>query len=61
MSYDEDPHLLNVQRERKRLEKEVDDIIWEQGVNDPRLGMLIAELQRMRELDEKGVLYEPDF
>lgn len=61
MSYDDDPHLLNVQQERRRLERQVDDIIWEDGVNDPRLGQLIAELQRLRKLEEEGVLYEPNF
>ena len=61
MSYDNDPHLINVQRERKRLEKQVDDIIWEHGVNDPRLSALITELQHMKQLDEQGVIYEPTF
>jgi hypothetical protein len=61
VAYDNDPHLINVQQERKRLERQVDDIIWEDGINDPRLGQLITELQHMRELEEKGVLYEPTF
>lgn len=61
MAYDNDPHLVNVQRERKRLEKQVDDIIWEHGVNDPRLSALITELQHMKQLDEQGVIYEPTF
>lgn len=61
VSYDDDPHLLNVQKERKRLEREVDDIIWEEGANDPRLEGLLRELKRMRELDEQGVIYEPTF
>lgn len=61
VSYDNDPHLINVQRERKRLEQAVDDIIWEHGVNDPRLSALITELQHMRQLDEQGVIYEPTF
>ena len=61
MSYDNDPHLVSVQQERKRLEQAVDDIIWDHGVNDPRLSALVTELQRMKELDEQGVLHEPDF
>ena len=61
MSYDNDPHLVSVQQERKRLEQAVDDIIWDHGVNDPRLSALVTELQRMKELDEQGVLHEPNF
>ena len=61
MSYDNDPHLVSVQQERKRLEQAVDDIIWDHGVNDPRLSALVTELQRMKELDEQGVIYEPTF
>jgi hypothetical protein len=61
VSYDNDPHLISVQKERKRLEQEVDDIIWDHGVNDPRLSALVTELQRMKELDEQGVIYEPTF
>ena len=61
VSYDNDPHLISVQKERKRLEQEVDDIIWDHGVNDPRLSALITELQHMKERDERGVLHEPDF
>lgn len=61
MSYDNDPHLINVQRERRRLEKLVDDIIWEEGANDPRLEQLLNELRHYRELDEKGEIYEPRF
>lgn len=61
MSYDNDPRLINVQQERRRLEKAVDDIIWEDGANDPRLGQLLNELRHYRELDEKGQIYEPTF
>jgi hypothetical protein len=61
VSYDNDPHLVSVQQERKRLEQAVDDIIWDHGVNDPRLSALVTELQRMKELDERGVIYEPNF
>ena len=61
VSYDNDPHLISVQKERKRLEQEVDDVIWDHGVNDPRLAALIVELQHMKELDAEGVIYEPNF
>ena len=61
VGYDNDPYLVNVQRECKRIEKEVDDIIWEQGANDPRLEQLLAELKRLRELDEAGVTHDPTF
>jgi hypothetical protein len=59
--YDDDPRLVDVRKERCRLEKVVDDIIWEEGVNDPRLVVLLKELARFRELEEKGELYEPTF
>lgn len=61
MPYDDDPRLVNVQKERRRLEKAVDDIIWEEGANDPRLTSLLNELKHFRELDEEGELYEPTF
>lgn len=57
----DDPHLINVRAHRDALQKAVDDIIWEAGVNDPRLGALIAELNHFTKLDEQGALYEPDF
>lgn len=61
MPYCDDPYLVSVQRERKRLERLVDDIIWEEGANDPRLVTLLRELRHYRESDEKGVIYEPKF
>jgi len=58
---DDDPHLINVSAHRTKLQKDVDDILWDAGVNDPRLGALIAELNHFTKLEEQGVLYEPDF
>ena len=57
----DDPHLTNVSAHAKRLQKQCDDILWEAGVNDPRLTAVIAELQHYKDLEEKGILYEPDF
>ena len=61
MDYNDDPRLINVSAQVKKLEREYDDIIWDDGVGDPRLAFLSRELRHYRELQEKGVLYEPDF
>jgi hypothetical protein len=57
----DDPHLTNVSARARELQKQCDDILWEAGVNDPRLTAVIAELQHYKDLEAKGVLYEPDF
>jgi branched-subunit amino acid aminotransferase/4-amino-4-deoxychorismate lyase len=55
------PHLINVSAHAKRLQKQCDDILWEAGVNDPRLPAVITELQHYKALEAQGILYEPNF
>jgi len=50
--------LLNVVREVKRLQREVDDAEWE---GDMRLAPLARELADFKRLEEEGVIYEPKF
>ena len=45
----------------KTLEKEYDDIIWDFGVDDPRLADLRRQLIHYKKLSAQGELYEPDF
>ena len=45
----------------KTLEKEYDDIIWDFGVDDPRLADLGRQLIHYKKLSAAGELYEPDF
>ena len=45
----------------KTLEKEYDDIIWDFGVDDPRLADLGKQLIHYKKLSAAGELYEPDF
>ena len=54
----DDPHLVDVSREVKRLEREVSDAEWN---DDSRLGQLVRELNHYKELQTKGVLHEPTF
>jgi hypothetical protein len=54
----DDPHLVSVSAEVRRLEREVSDAEWN---SDPRLERLIAELNHCKTLQAAGVLYEPDF
>jgi len=54
----DDPHLVDVSKETKRLEREVSDAEWN---DDPRLEQLVRELNHYKELQAKGVLYEPNF
>jgi len=54
----DDPHLVSVSAEVRRLEKEVSDADWD---DDPRLEHLIKELNRCKALLAAGVLYEPNF
>lgn len=54
----DDPRLISVSAECRRLEKAVSDAAWD---NDPRLAQLTEELHRLRTLQVQGVLYEPTF
>jgi hypothetical protein len=54
----DDPHLVSVSAEVRRLEKAVSDAEWD---SDPRMEMLIAELNHYKDLQAAGILYEPDF
>lgn len=61
VDYNDDPRLVNVSGKVKELEQEYDDIIWHDGVGDTRLETLSREIRHYKELQEKGVLYEPKF
>lgn len=61
MDYDSDPRLTNVSGKVKKLEREYDDIIWEEGPGDPRLVTLTRELRYYKKLQEQGILHEPNF
>lgn len=61
MSYDPDPYLINVSARAKQLQKQLDDICWDCGVNDPRIAALASEIRHYKALEAKGVLYEPTF
>lgn len=50
----ENKRLIDVIQSRKKFETELDDIIWEQGANDPRLAYLVHEIQMLRELEKQG-------
>jgi hypothetical protein len=54
----DDPRLVSVAAEVRRLEREVSDAEWD---NDPRLEHLVRELHRCKKLLAAGVLYEPNF
>lgn len=54
----DDPRLISVAAECRRLEKAVSDAAWD---SDPRLAQLTEELHRMKALHAQGVLYEPTF
>jgi hypothetical protein len=58
---EDDPKLINVSRHVKKLEREVDDIIWDHGVHDKRLPMLYDDLKHFKNLEQQGILYEPKF
>jgi hypothetical protein len=58
MSNATDPYLTNVQRELRTKQRQLDDAEWN---DDPYIEQLAAEVQRLRELDAKGVIYDPTF
>lgn len=61
MSYDHDPNLISVAKRTRYLERQIDELEWESGLDDPRLTALITELEHYRKLEEEGQLYEPKF
>lgn len=58
MSNATDPYLTNVQRELRTKQRQLDDAEWN---DDPYIEQLAAEVQRLKELDAKGVIYDPTF
>lgn len=53
-----DPRLTDVADQVRRLRREAADAEWE---GDPRAASLAQELRRLEALQDKGVLYEPNF
>ena len=53
--------MINIVRQINKLEKEFDDIVWENGIDDPRLTFLAKELKMYREMDANGEAVEPPF
>ena len=53
-----DPHLINVAQQVKKLEREISDAEWD---DDPRLSYLARQLNHYKELQAKGILYDPTF
>ena len=54
-------HLIDVISSRKAAEKEYDDIVWDYGVNDPRLAELANQIEEYEELEKEGVTIAPNF
>lgn len=54
----DDPRLIDVAAECRRLRREVADAEWE---GDIRLPQLAEQLRRMEGLQAEGVLYDPIF
>ena len=61
MSDDHDPNLISVAKRTRYLERQIDALEWDSGLDDPRLTALIRELEHYRKLEEEGQLYEPKF
>ena len=57
----DDPRLTDVTAEMKKLQKSYDDIIWDFGVDDPRLASISSRLTELREKLKKGDLYDAKF
>jgi hypothetical protein len=53
-----DPRLRYIPDEVKRLERKASDAEWN---CDPRLEAIVRELNHMKELQDAGELYEPNF
>jgi hypothetical protein len=58
MSYLMDPRLRYIPDEVKRLEREASDAEWN---CEPRLEAILRELKHMKELQDAGEFYEPNF
>ena len=58
MAYASDPYLTNVQRELRTKQRQLDDAEWN---DDPYMEQLAAEVQRLKQLDAQGVIYDPTF
>jgi hypothetical protein len=56
-----DTRLINVVKALRDRQKEYDDIVWDHGVHDPRLSALANEIERLKKLDEDGVVLDPLF
>ncbi len=56
-----DPRLIDVVQALTARQREFDDIVWDHGVHDPRLSALANEIERLKKLDEDGVLVDPLF
>ena len=54
-------NLIDVVSSRKAAEKDYDDIIWDYGVNDPRLAELANQIQEYEELEKEGITISPNF
>ena len=57
----DDPRLTDITSEVKKLEKQYDDIIWDYGINDPRLAELGSRLTDLKTKLENGELFDPNF
>lgn len=59
--YNKEKHLIDVISSRKAAEKEYDDIVWDYGVNDPRLAELAKQIEEYEELERDGITIAPNF
>jgi|TARA_E500000318_G_scaffold103949_1_gene109493 hypothetical protein len=55
-----DPRLTSIKKLIRDLNKEIDDILWEE-TSDPRIEALVEELEYLKLKESKGELYEPKF
>ena len=55
-----DPRLTSIKKLIKDLNKEIDDILWEE-TSDPRIEALVDVLEYLKLKESKGELYEPKF
>jgi len=56
-----DPRLINVTQEITDKQKQYDDLAWDNGINDPRLTVLAQEIERLKKLEDDGILVDPVF